>query len=138
MRIHTHIDKFIAFLSVCLQVGALTVMCRGVVHPYDGDLTFVGQVLASLPVDVRVGKLLILGHVFGCLGECIVIGEYGIIMFLSLRQVMCVCACVDQTYLATITYGFHFSLINRGCSFIETVLLNSEEPRDERLPVGNM
>lgn len=56
------------------QVGALTVMKGGVVHPYDGDLTFVGQVLATLPVDVRVGKLLILGHVFGCLGECIVIG----------------------------------------------------------------
>lgn len=47
----------------------------GVVDPFDGDLTFVGQVLASLPVDVRVGKLLILGHVFGCLGECIVIGK---------------------------------------------------------------
>ena len=44
------------------------------VNPYDGDLTFVGRVLASLPVDVRIGKLLILGHAFGCLEECLVIG----------------------------------------------------------------
>lgn len=39
----------------------------------DGPLTFVGQVLASLPMDMRLGKLLILGYVFGCLNECIVI-----------------------------------------------------------------
>ena len=46
----------------------------GTVKPYDGDLTFMGNVLAELPVDVRVGKLLVLGHIFGCLEECLVIG----------------------------------------------------------------
>ena len=49
-------------------------MKDGVVNPYDGDLTFLGQVLATLPVDIKIGKLLILGHVFGCLEECLVIG----------------------------------------------------------------
>ena len=44
------------------------------INPFDGDLTVVGKVLGSLPVDVRVGKLLILGHVFGCLDECLIIG----------------------------------------------------------------
>ncbi len=46
---------------------------RGRFIPYDGDITFLGQVLASLPVDVRLGKLLVLGHAFGCLEECLVI-----------------------------------------------------------------
>ena len=44
-------------------------------NPYDGDLTFVGRVLAELPVDVRIGKLLLLGYAFGCLEECLVIGS---------------------------------------------------------------
>ena len=46
---------------------------RGRVNPYDGQLTFVGEVLESLPVDVRVGKLLILSYPLGCLEECLVI-----------------------------------------------------------------
>lgn len=44
-------------------------------NPYDGNLTFVGHVLASLPVDIRIGKLLVLGHVFGVLEECLIIGK---------------------------------------------------------------
>ena len=51
-------------------------MRSGVINPYDGDLTFVGRVVGSLPVDVHIGKLMLLGYVFGCLEECIVIGEF--------------------------------------------------------------
>ena len=47
--------------------------CGGVVNPYDGDLTFVGAVLESLPVSARLGRLLLLGYVFNCLEECLVI-----------------------------------------------------------------
>ena len=50
-------------------------MKNGLINPYDGDLTFVGHVMASLPVDVKVTKLFMLGHVFGCLEECLVIGQ---------------------------------------------------------------
>ena len=50
-------------------------MKDGLINPYDGDLTFVGHVMASLPVDVKVTKLFMLGHVFGCLEECLVIGQ---------------------------------------------------------------
>ena len=46
--------------------------CKG--NPHDGDLTFVGRVLAEMPVDTRVGKLLMLGHVFGLLEECLIVG----------------------------------------------------------------
>ena len=57
------------------QVGALASLRSGAVNPHDGRLTFVGRVLASLPVDIRVGKLVMLGHVFGMLDEAIIIGE---------------------------------------------------------------
>ncbi len=63
------------FLVSCYQVGALSTLRGGIVNPHDGDLTFVGKVLASLPVDIRVGKLLCLGYVFGCLKECLIIGK---------------------------------------------------------------
>ncbi|XP_054828112.1 ATP-dependent RNA helicase TDRD9 [Eublepharis macularius] len=40
---------------------------------YDGELTFLGKVLARLPVDQHLGKLIVLGNVFGCLEECLII-----------------------------------------------------------------
>lgn len=50
-------------------------MRSGVINKYDGELTFMGWVLGKMPCDVRVGKLLVLGHVFGVLEEAIVIGS---------------------------------------------------------------
>uniref|UniRef100_A0A8C9WSM8 RNA helicase n=1 Tax=Scleropages formosus TaxID=113540 RepID=A0A8C9WSM8_SCLFO len=43
---------------------------------FDGELTFLGRVLAHLPVDLHLGKMIVLGHVFGCLEECLIIGDY--------------------------------------------------------------
>ncbi|XP_018582855.2 ATP-dependent RNA helicase TDRD9 [Scleropages formosus] len=40
---------------------------------FDGELTFLGRVLAHLPVDLHLGKMIVLGHVFGCLEECLII-----------------------------------------------------------------
>lgn len=40
----------------------------------DGELTFLGRVLAHLPVDLYLGKIIVLGHIFGCLNECLIIG----------------------------------------------------------------
>ncbi|GFW11949.1 ATP-dependent RNA helicase TDRD9 [Trichonephila clavipes] len=42
-------------------------------NPFDGDLTFVGRVMAHLPLDVKLSKLIIFGYVFHCLEECIII-----------------------------------------------------------------
>ncbi|KAG7246142.1 hypothetical protein CRUP_015086, partial [Coryphaenoides rupestris] len=39
----------------------------------DGELTFLGRVLAHLPVDLHLGKMIALGHVFGCLQESLII-----------------------------------------------------------------
>ncbi|XP_024614478.1 ATP-dependent RNA helicase TDRD9 isoform X1 [Neophocaena asiaeorientalis asiaeorientalis] len=56
------------------EVGALAVSGqRGDENPYDGELTFLGRVLAQLPVNQQLGKLIVLGHVFGCLDECLII-----------------------------------------------------------------
>ncbi|XP_060781117.1 ATP-dependent RNA helicase TDRD9 isoform X2 [Neoarius graeffei] len=54
------------------EMGALSV-CSSSIKRFDGDLTFLGRVLAHLPVDLYFGKLIILGHIFGCLEECIII-----------------------------------------------------------------
>ena len=43
-------------------------------YPYDGELTALGRVIAKLPVDVRIGKLMVLGHIFGFLRETVIIG----------------------------------------------------------------
>ena len=40
-------------------------------NAYDGDLTFLGEILAYLPVDIRLGKLMVLGHMFGVAEDCI-------------------------------------------------------------------
>lgn len=58
-----------------MQVGALCSFVGETCNPHDGDLTFIGRVLAELPVDIRIGKLLVLGHVFGVLEECLIIGR---------------------------------------------------------------
>ncbi|KAM9091278.1 ATP-dependent RNA helicase TDRD9 [Megaptera novaeangliae] len=56
------------------EVGALAVSRqREDENPHDGELTFLGRVLAQLPVNQQLGKLIVLGHVFGCLDECLII-----------------------------------------------------------------
>jgi len=60
------------------EVGALTIKCKNSLNvytnnPYDGDLTYIGYVMANLPIDVRLTKLILLGHVFGKLREAVII-----------------------------------------------------------------
>ncbi|KAK3092629.1 hypothetical protein FSP39_005160 [Pinctada imbricata] len=55
------------------EIGALSTPTTGVGNRHDGRLTFIGRVLADLPIDIRVGKLLVLGHVFGLLEDCLII-----------------------------------------------------------------
>lgn len=60
-------------ILVLKEVSALTMGVAGRFNPYDGDLTFVGRVMAQLPLDVCVSKMIILGFVFDCLEDCIII-----------------------------------------------------------------
>lgn len=41
--------------------------------PHDGDLTFVGRVMACLPISIKLAKLILLGYAFGMLRECIIL-----------------------------------------------------------------
>uniref|UniRef100_A0A3Q2P5S3 ATP-dependent RNA helicase TDRD9 n=1 Tax=Fundulus heteroclitus TaxID=8078 RepID=A0A3Q2P5S3_FUNHE len=56
-----------------IEMGALSAKTDGDGQTEDGDLTFLGRVLAHLPVNLNLGKLIVLGHVFGCLDECLII-----------------------------------------------------------------
>ncbi|XP_040528296.1 ATP-dependent RNA helicase TDRD9 isoform X1 [Gallus gallus] len=55
------------------ELGALTACVQAEEDQRDGELTFLGNVLVHLPVDLHLGKLIVLGHVFGCLEECLII-----------------------------------------------------------------
>ncbi|NXQ13012.1 TDRD9 helicase, partial [Peucedramus taeniatus] len=55
------------------ELGALTTCVQTEENLHDGELTFLGVVLTQLPVDLHLGKLIVLGHVFGCLEECLII-----------------------------------------------------------------
>ncbi|XP_053562180.1 ATP-dependent RNA helicase TDRD9 [Bombina bombina] len=71
-----YIDDIERTILLLKEMGALAV-CRHREddNPYDGELTFLGKVLAQLPVDLHLGKLIVLGHVFGCLDECLIIAS---------------------------------------------------------------
>jgi len=60
------------------EVGALTLKKANNIgyfenNPHDGDLTYVGRIMANLPIDVRLSKLILLGHTFGKLREAVII-----------------------------------------------------------------
>jgi hypothetical protein len=58
-----------------LQAGALVPYSHGLPNKYDGDITFMGHVMAKLPVDIYIAKLILLGYIFGVLEECIIMGK---------------------------------------------------------------
>jgi ATP-dependent RNA helicase TDRD9 len=55
-----NIDRTILTLK---EVGVLhlTVDGSSTIKPGDGDLSYLGRVIARLPVDIRMGKLIMLG-----------------------------------------------------------------------------
>lgn len=67
-------------------MGALSAKGDGKGHNDDGELTFLGRVLAHLPVDLNLGKMIVLGHIFGCLDECLIVGQ-SVIMLLEWTSV---------------------------------------------------
>lgn len=56
-------------------MGALSGKSDGRENLEDGELTFLGRVLAHLPIDLHLGKMVVLGYVFGCLDDCLIIGR---------------------------------------------------------------
>jgi ATP-dependent RNA helicase TDRD9 len=58
-----------------LQAGALLPNSHGLPNVCDGDITFMGYVMAKLPVDICIAKLILLGNTFSVLEECIIMGK---------------------------------------------------------------
>ncbi|KAJ4435831.1 hypothetical protein ANN_18450 [Periplaneta americana] len=67
----TNLENTVLMLK---EAGALLVDRHGVPNAYDGDITFMGRVMAKLPVDIHIAKLIILGHIFSVLEECVIMG----------------------------------------------------------------
>lgn len=42
----------------------------------DGELTFLGRMMAGLPVDVRASRMIAIGFCYGVLDECIIMGKF--------------------------------------------------------------
>ena len=70
-------NAIIDSILVLKEIGGLTRSSKKDSQMFssnDGELTFTGMVMARLPVDIRISKLILLGYLFSCLEECIIIG----------------------------------------------------------------
>ena len=57
------------------EMGSLLTTVGGLQSRDDGDLTVLGEIVARLPVDVKLGKLIVLGHIFGVMEDSVVIAS---------------------------------------------------------------
>lgn len=65
------------------QIGALKKTVDGEFSFTDGDITYLGKLMAKLPLDVRVSKLIMLGNIFGCLEDTVIMGKGSCIACIS-------------------------------------------------------
>ena len=49
-------------IATLKEVGALFLTIKGKFTPFDGDLSYLGRVIARLPIDVHLGRLIMLGN----------------------------------------------------------------------------
>lgn len=63
------IEKTVLILK---EIGAMLVGER---NPFDGEITFIGRIMAKLPLDVRLSRLILIGYCYSVLDECIIMGE---------------------------------------------------------------
>lgn len=94
-----NIESTIWLLKEC---GALTLKCRGRVTRSDGDLTFLGRVMAHLPLDVHLSKFIVLGQIFSCLKDAIIMGEF--------TMMVCRCSIVLVIILMVFPFKLYYDL----------------------------
>lgn len=68
-------------ILILKEMGALLLTCHGDINQMDGDISFIGRIMTSLPLDVKISKLIILGYCFSILEECIIIGNIEAFLF---------------------------------------------------------
>lgn len=57
------------------ELGALYKTVDGSYSIQDGDITYIGRIMANLPLSVHLTRLIILGYVFGVLDDAIIMGK---------------------------------------------------------------
>lgn len=62
------------------EMGAMLTTVNGKLKLRDGDLTYIGEIMSKLPIEVKLSKLIAFGYCFGVLGECIIIGKINLSM----------------------------------------------------------
>lgn len=68
------------------EVGALYKYANDEYTIDDGDITFMGRIMAFLPLDVRLTRLIMIGYAFSALEESIIIGKL-FIFFLNIKNI---------------------------------------------------
>lgn len=71
---HPKLNDIANTVLVLKEIGALLRTCDRKPNDMDGDISFLGRIMANLPLDVKIAKFIILGYCFSILDECIVIG----------------------------------------------------------------
>lgn len=71
---HPQLNDIANTVLILQEIGALLKTCNGEMNCMDGDISFIGRIMASLPIDVKIAKFIILGYCFSVLDECIIIG----------------------------------------------------------------
>lgn len=74
------LSSIIRTVHTLKEVGALFQTVKGVPSAQDGDLSYLGRVIARLPVDVHLGKLIMLGN------NLFVLPPYGCFLHLNCRR----------------------------------------------------
>lgn len=55
------------------EMGALLCTTNGHFIDRDGDLTYMGEIMTRLPINVKLTRLILFGYCFGILNDCIII-----------------------------------------------------------------
>ncbi|XP_063073418.1 ATP-dependent RNA helicase TDRD9 [Engraulis encrasicolus] len=80
---------------------------------YDGEMTFLGRVLAHLPVALPLGKMIVLGHVFGVLDDCLIIAAcLSLKSFFSTSQLQPLAGYRSKLKFANGVPSDHFACLN--------------------------
>ncbi|XP_060863705.1 LOW QUALITY PROTEIN: probable ATP-dependent RNA helicase spindle-E [Metopolophium dirhodum] len=66
------LTNIILTIRTLKQVGALLPTVNGVISSMDGDITYMGKVMAQLPLDPPMSKLIYFGYIFNILNEAII------------------------------------------------------------------
>uniref|UniRef100_A0AAQ5YNN5 ATP-dependent RNA helicase TDRD9 n=1 Tax=Amphiprion ocellaris TaxID=80972 RepID=A0AAQ5YNN5_AMPOC len=107
------------------EMGALSVKSDRRGQNEDGELTFLGRVLAHLPVDLYLGKMIVLGHVFGCLNECLIIGQsdeldWGKENFIQIKRIREVAELYEDLKKRVSQFNMHVSEDSQSSDYSST------------------